>query len=97
VKERKSVENERAMEKIAKRTQKRDLQTEAAMAIGKKKKRKETRETRERGRSILATDHRSTTQGSVSGPLDGAEHLGIQKTVLARSRYRGRTGKKMGL
>jgi hypothetical protein len=38
VKERKSVENERAMEKIAKRTQKRDLQTEAAMAIGKKKK-----------------------------------------------------------
>ncbi len=92
MKERKSVENERAMEKIAKRTQKRDLQTEAAMAIGKKT-RKETRETRERGRSILATDHRSTTQGSVSGPLDGAEHLGIQKTVLARSRYRGRTGK----
>jgi hypothetical protein len=38
VKERKSVENERAMEKIATRTQKRrDLQTEAAMAIGKRK------------------------------------------------------------
>jgi hypothetical protein len=58
-----------------------------------KKKRNESRETRERGRSILATDHRSTTQGSVRGPLDGAEHLGIQKTVLARSRCRGRTEK----
>jgi len=91
VKERKSVENERAMEKIAKRTQKRDS-TDRSSDGDWKKKRKVTRETRERGRSFLATDHRSTTQGSVSGPLDGAEHLGIQKTVLARSRYRGRTG-----
>jgi hypothetical protein len=47
VKERKRVENERAMEKIAKRTQKRDGQTEAAMAIGKKNAKK--RERREKG------------------------------------------------
>ncbi len=46
VKERKSVENERAMEKIAKRTQKRHLQTEAAMAIGKKKTQRNERDER---------------------------------------------------
>jgi hypothetical protein len=47
VKEHKIVDNERAMEKIAKRTQKTDLQTEAAMAIGKKNAKK--RERREKG------------------------------------------------